>query len=92
MDWKQRAHFWSLKSLASLTRSLLGSFLSFLPKISLIAVEAVELWVTRSVIQAPVRQPVGLSIRCGKSISPEKPASYDTRELLLYRYEERFNI
>jgi hypothetical protein len=41
----------------------------------------VGLWVTRSVIQAPVRQPEGLSIRRGKASSPEKNISYDTKKV-----------
>jgi hypothetical protein len=48
----------------------LGNSLSFLPKNPFIAVGAVELWVTRSVIQAPCGQREVLSIRHGKSISP----------------------
>src|SRR6266446_4949997 len=45
-------------------------FFSFIPvrNKSFAVAGAVELWVTRSVIQAPGRQPGGLSIRRGKSI------------------------
>jgi hypothetical protein len=58
---------------------LASRFFSFIPahKSFLLLLGLVELWVTRSVIQAPVRQPAGLSIRRVKS-SSLKIVSYDT--------------
>ena len=49
-------------------------FFSFIPakKYPFIAAGAVELWVTRSVIQAPRGQRAALSIRRGKSSSRDR--------------------
>jgi hypothetical protein len=68
-------------------RNPLGPFLSFLSGINpLLLLGLVELWASAACPSA-CGQLVGLSIRCGKSISPEKNVSYYTK-----RYIGVFNI